>query len=177
MTTLNGLRINSYSPEELLGPLNDVEKKYAPKKLYAVGDMPVPLPGPRSAIIGSREASPEGLRAAKDIAKTLVRNGVVVVSGLAKGIDTSAHKTAIEEGGQTITMNTVQVDVSNPCTGGGDGIDSEPGASTTGIKCGLVDGSPFDFSAAAAGITLLVALLVILGRRSPVRSISKRKRS
>jgi len=104
MNILDGLRINSYSPEELLGPLNDVEKKYAPKKLYAVGDMPVPLPGPRSAIIGSREASQEGLRVAKDIARTLVRNGVVVVSGLAKGIDTSAHKTAIEEGGQTIAV-------------------------------------------------------------------------
>jgi len=31
MNILDGLRINSYSPEELLGPLNDVEKKYAPK--------------------------------------------------------------------------------------------------------------------------------------------------
>ena len=104
MNILDGLRINSYSPEELLGPLNDVEKKYAPKKLYAVGDMPVPLPGPRSAIIGSREASQEGLRATGNIARTLVRNGVVVVSGLARGIDTSAHKAAIEEGGQTIAV-------------------------------------------------------------------------
>jgi DNA processing protein len=104
MTTLNGLRISAYSPEQLLGPLNDVEKKYAPKKLYAVGDMPIPLPSPRSAIIGSREASQEGLKAARDIARTLVGNGVVVVSGLARGIDTSAHKAAIEEGGQTIAV-------------------------------------------------------------------------
>lgn len=104
MNTLKGLRIPTYSLEELLGPLNDVEKKYAPKKLYVVGDMPIPLPSPRSAIIGSREASLEGLKAARDIARTLVRNGVVVVSGLAKGIDTSAHKTAIEEGGHTIAV-------------------------------------------------------------------------
>jgi len=104
MKTLKGLRISTYTLEELLGPLNDVEKKYAPKKLYGVGDLPIPLPSPRSAIIGSRKASPEGLKAAGDIARTLVRRGVVVVSGLAKGIDTSAHKTAIEEGGHTIAV-------------------------------------------------------------------------
>lgn len=104
MKTLNGPRIFTYTLEELLGPLNDVEKKYAPKKIYVAGDLPIPLPSPRSAIIGSREASTEGLKAARDIAKTLVKRGIVVVSGLAKGIDTSAHKTAIEEGGHTIAV-------------------------------------------------------------------------
>lgn len=99
-----GSKITTFTPEELLGPLNDVEKKYAPKKLYVAGDLPIPLPGPRSAIIGSRKASPEGLKVAGDIARTLVRRGVIVVSGLAEGIDTSAHKTAIEESGHTIAV-------------------------------------------------------------------------
>jgi len=104
METPKGTIISDYTLEELLGPLNDVEKKYAPRKLYVAGDLPIPLPSPRSAVIGSRKASPEGLKAASDISRTLVRRGVVVVSGLAGGIDTSAHKTAIEEGGRTIAV-------------------------------------------------------------------------
>jgi len=88
----------------------EVEEKYAPKELFVSGDLPIPLPSPRSAIIGSRKASPEGLKAASDIAKTLVRRGVIVVSGLAEGIDTSAHETTIEEGGQTIAVLGTSLD-------------------------------------------------------------------
>ena len=92
------------STERLLGPLNDVERKYAPSKLFTVGPMETPLPGPRVAIIGSRKASPEGLGVAARIATVLSKKGVVIVSGLAEGIDTEAHKTAIEEGGRTIAV-------------------------------------------------------------------------
>lgn len=106
METKKGEKVYTLTPEELLGrPLNDIEDKYAPKKLYAAGDVKkIPLPGPRAAIIGSRKASLQGLKAAGDIARVLARRGVVVVSGLAEGIDTVAHKTAIEEDGQTIAV-------------------------------------------------------------------------
>ncbi len=101
---LNLGKIFTYTLEELLGPLNDVEKKYAPKRLYLQGEFPIPLPGPRLSVIGSREASSEGIMDAKSIAKTLVKNEAIVVSGLAKGIDTAAHRTAIDEGGNTIAV-------------------------------------------------------------------------
>jgi len=104
MKTLKGIQTNTYTLEDLAGPLNDVEKKFAPKKIYVAGTLPIPLPGPRSAVIGSRKASPEGIKASVDITRTLVKAGVVVVSGLAEGIDTSAHKTAIDEGGNTIAV-------------------------------------------------------------------------
>ena len=104
MLTVRGIEASTHALEELIGPLNDVEKKYAPKELYVAGEISIPLPSPRSAVIGSREASSEGLRVASDIARTLARNGVIVVSGLAEGIDTSAHKAAIEEGGHTIAV-------------------------------------------------------------------------
>jgi DNA processing protein len=84
--------------------LNDVEKKFAPQRLYATGVMEIPLPTPRAAIVGSRKPSPGGLKAAKEIASEFVRNGVIVVSGLAEGIDTAAHTAAIEEGGRTIAV-------------------------------------------------------------------------
>jgi DNA processing protein len=104
MTRMPKGRISTYTLEELVGPLNDVEKKYVPKELYVAGPLPIPLPVPRSAVIGSRKASSEGLEAARDIARTLAKRGVVVVSGLAEGIDTAAHKAAIESGGRTIAV-------------------------------------------------------------------------
>jgi DNA processing protein len=97
-------KIRRLSPLELLGPLNDVERKYAPSTLFTIGPLEVPLPRPRVAIVGSRKASAKGLVTAAHIASVLSKRGVVVVSGLAEGIDTSAHETAIEEGGRTIAV-------------------------------------------------------------------------
>lgn len=97
--------ISHLTPDQLLGrQLNDVEKKYAPKELYVKGILHVPLPRPRVSIVGSRKASPSGLAAARLIAKALVKNDVVIVSGLAEGIDTSAHEEAIVSGGMTIAV-------------------------------------------------------------------------
>ena len=104
METPKGTMISTYSPEELLGPLNDVEEKYVPRRLYVAGTLSIPLPGPRTAVIGSRKASPDGLKASRDITRTLARKGVIIVSGLARGIDTSAHCASIEEGGRTIAV-------------------------------------------------------------------------
>src|SRR5438093_1508358 len=61
MKTPTELKITTLPPETLLGPLNDVEEKYAPPKLFAAGPMELPLPRPRVAIIGSRKASAKGL--------------------------------------------------------------------------------------------------------------------
>jgi len=104
MTSLSGRKVYTYTLPELLGPLNDVEEKYAPKKLYLSGNLPIPLPKPRSAVIGSRKASPKALEDARLITSALVQNGIIIVSGLARGIDTVAHKTAIEDGGDTIAV-------------------------------------------------------------------------
>ncbi|OLC87126.1 MAG: DNA processing protein DprA [Thaumarchaeota archaeon 13_1_40CM_3_50_5] len=111
METLKGTKISTLTPQELLGrPLNDVERKYAPPKLYLASNEKVPLPSPRSAIVGSRRASPESMRTAGEIAKVLVRKGVIIVSGLAEGIDTAAHKASIEGGGRTIAVLGTPVD-------------------------------------------------------------------
>ncbi len=92
------------SPEELLGPLNDTEKKCAPAELYVAGPMRIPLPRPRVAIVGSRKASQKGVEAAAEIAKILAKRRIIIVSGLAEGIDTAAHKATIEAGGQTVAV-------------------------------------------------------------------------
>lgn len=99
------LEYSSMSVAKLLGrPLNDIETKYAPKMLYVKGPMDIPLQGPRVSIIGSRKASPNGIENAKTITRTLIENQTVIVSGLAEGIDTSAHETTIAAGGKTIAV-------------------------------------------------------------------------
>jgi DNA processing protein len=56
------------------------------------------------AVVGSREASPDGIRRAERLARELVDRGFTVVSGLAKGVDAAAHRAAIARGGRTISV-------------------------------------------------------------------------
>jgi len=54
------------------------------------------------SVVGARVASPEGISRTKEVSKELVEEGYVIVSGLAKGIDTVAHQSTIENKGYTI---------------------------------------------------------------------------
>lgn len=72
-------------------------------RLYAAGDVSL-LELPAVAVVGSRAASPEGLRRAEQLARDLVRAGVVVMSGLALGVDTAAHRAALAHGGRTLAV-------------------------------------------------------------------------
>lgn len=101
--------------EDLLGhPLNDVESKFMPEIIFYRGSMEIPVPCPRVSVIGSRAASEKGLSEAKEIARILVKNKVVVTSGLAKGIDTVGHRTAIRHGGKTIAVIGTPLDRAYP---------------------------------------------------------------
>lgn len=93
----------SATPAQLLGSLNAVEQRNAPALLYYVGDLRL-LDRRRVAVVGRRDASAEGLRRAARLARELVAADVVVVSGLALGIDTAAHRAAIDAGGSTIAV-------------------------------------------------------------------------
>ena len=62
------------------------------------------------AVIGARAASQEGLAAAYEIAFDLARAGVVVVSGLARGVDSAAHRGALAGGGRTIGVLGTGID-------------------------------------------------------------------
>jgi DNA processing protein len=102
------------SPSEYLGTLNDVEVKHAPTKLFLRGDDSLLRRGPRVSVVGSRKASMEGIRRAQVLVRALVGHDIVVVSGLAEGIDRVAHETAIETGGRTIAVIGTPLDQCYP---------------------------------------------------------------
>ena len=101
----------SFSPDELLGPLNDVERKNAPETLWVRGDVHLLSLSPRVSVVGAREASHLGLKRAEKLARLLVDHGALVVSGLATGIDTAALWGAVKAGGRTIGVLGNPIDV------------------------------------------------------------------
>lgn len=89
-------------PVSLLGPLTRAEERHVGDVLFVAGDRELARAPRRVAIVGSRRASPEGLRRAAKLSSLLALSGVVVVSGLAEGIDAAAHVACIGAGGRTI---------------------------------------------------------------------------
>lgn len=87
--------------------------KDPPRVLYAQGDLGL-LKRRRVAIIGSRKPSPYGVTMAWASAKALAESGVVIVSGMAMGLDARAHRGALDAGGGTIAVLGSGIDVNYP---------------------------------------------------------------
>ena len=77
-----------------------------------------PPEGPRVAVVGSRRPSPYGEAVAEQLGLELARAGVVVISGLALGIDAAAHRGALNGGGVTVAVMGTGVDVVYPAAHG-----------------------------------------------------------
>ena len=73
-----------------------------PVTLYVKGAWSECLEAPCVAIVGSRRCSTYGQNAALMLARELAQRGVTIISGLARGIDASAHRGALEAGGRTV---------------------------------------------------------------------------
>jgi hypothetical protein len=78
-------------------------------RLHLAGDARL-LDQPGIAVVGSRRASHEGRALAAAVASELVRQGIVVISGLAAGIDATAHEAAMLAGGRTIAVLGTSLD-------------------------------------------------------------------
>lgn len=66
------------------------------------------------AVVGTRSPTPYGKIMGENFSATLAKRGFTIVSGLARGIDTAAHRTAIEAGGRTIAVVGCGLDICYP---------------------------------------------------------------
>ncbi|MDA8233858.1 MAG: DNA-processing protein DprA [Clostridia bacterium] len=93
-------------------PANLAHIPGAPTLLYVRGDLSR-LKAMAVAVVGTRKASPYGLGVARQLGRELTEAGIWVVSGMARGIDTAAHKGALAAGG-TVAVLGCGVDVVYP---------------------------------------------------------------
>ncbi|MBN1333567.1 MAG: DNA-processing protein DprA [Synergistales bacterium] len=107
----SGITIVTIEDDDYPSPLKKVP--YAPLVMYVKGQLPgsCDLIG----IVGTRRCSEYARRATMDLARTIAeKTGISVVSGGALGVDTAAHRGALEGGGKTIAVLGTGVDVPYP---------------------------------------------------------------
>lgn len=85
-----------------------------PPALFVRGDSPLPSLGRCVALVGARRCTDEGRWVTRDLARQLSEAGAVVVSGLALGIDASAHQGALDVGAPTLAVLASPVDEATP---------------------------------------------------------------
>jgi len=85
---------------------------HPPKTIYAIGNSLVTSPA--VAIVGTRKPTPYGKSVTLELAEKLAKRGVVIVSGLALGIDGIAHQGALNVGGRTVAVLASGVDLITP---------------------------------------------------------------
>lgn len=84
-----------------------------PLALHVRGDRAL-LSAAAVAVVGSRRASPYAINAARQLSSDLTRAGLVIVSGLARGVDAAAHSAALDAGGRTVAVLGTGIDVVYP---------------------------------------------------------------
>ena len=75
-----------------------------PEKLYVRGNLELKETDLTLAVVGTRRCSSYGKETTREIVADLVRAGFTIISGMARGIDTEAHKACLEAGGKTIAV-------------------------------------------------------------------------
>ena len=103
-------------PARVMGGLNEFERRHAPEQLYACGDVTLLQAAARVAVVGSRNASLPGRKRTARLVGALVERDVVIVSGLAAGIDTVAHEETLQRGGRTIAVLGTPLDEAHPAS-------------------------------------------------------------
>ena len=94
------LKLQGRNIPELLRSIPD-----APKVLYLEGaSINGLLERPRVAVIGTRTVTPYGRGVTESITEELASNGVVIISGLALGVDAIAHRSALKVNGTTVAI-------------------------------------------------------------------------
>lgn len=106
-----GARVITYSDPDYPASLRDINDP--PCLLYAMGQG-YDLSSPSVAIVGTRNPTHYGLKMSEVLSRDLSAMGMVVVSGMARGCDTAAHKGALKAGGATVAVLGTGIDVPYP---------------------------------------------------------------
>lgn len=109
------MKINRISPQEHKYSQGLSELDDCPKKLYILGKLPEKRL-PSIAIVGSRKPTSYGKEVTEMIAHDMAQAGVVVISGLALGVDSIAHKATLEAKGTTLAVLANGLDTIYPST-------------------------------------------------------------
>lgn len=97
---VNSLKRNNPSYPSVLEVIED-----APREIFYLGAKPETwLNKPRLAVVGSRKVSAYGRQVTEQLVGELARLGIVIVSGLALGVDSIAHKAALDNKGPTVAV-------------------------------------------------------------------------
>jgi DNA processing protein len=113
INTLNKLNTNvlTFNDPEYPKSLRDIS--FPPSILFFRGNIEL-LSDTCLAVVGTRRFSPYGRNVSALLSKSLVENGIVVVSGLAKGIDTFCHDAVLQNNGKTVAVKGCGIDVYYP---------------------------------------------------------------
>ncbi len=106
-----GVKAYTWDDEAYPARLKEIDDK--PPVLYVRGEL-LPDDEWAVAVVGTRRATPYGRQAAEHFASELAQHRVTVVSGLARGIDAVAHRTALAAGGRTIAVLACGLDIVYP---------------------------------------------------------------
>jgi DNA processing protein len=101
------------TPEDAEYPDRLLEIFDPPPVLWVRGDTAV-LNRPGIAVVGTRQPTPYGAGMAEMLSRDLARRGMVILSGMARGVDTCAHRGAVETGGKSVAVWGTGVDVIYP---------------------------------------------------------------
>jgi DNA processing protein len=95
-----GIGVHAFFDDDYPAQLRGIREM--PPLLFTMGSA---QPDHRAvAVVGAREASSRGLQITRAVATDLVERGITVVSGLASGVDTAAHRAALTAGGRTVAV-------------------------------------------------------------------------
>jgi DNA processing protein len=114
MTALPSARLLARGVEGYPRRLLDLREP--PARLHVLGDWP--REAPAVAVVGTRDATAYGERVTRELVHALGRAGVVVISGMARGIDAAAHRAALEHGSPTVAVLGTGIDVPYPVAHG-----------------------------------------------------------
>ncbi len=88
----------------------------APLVLFYKGDLSLLASPDKIGIVGSRNPDRDGIKICDEICGTVAENGVVVISGLAQGLDSIAHRAALNAGGKTVAFIGTALDKAYPAS-------------------------------------------------------------